>query len=275
MGPLLAISIAGLGLNLYGAYESSQAAAASAAERKKIAEKQAQYNLAKTTIAKAVQDRSNEIIGVWSGYYLPREVATVNEVCSEPVENANLDMAKYVALGEVIKVYANAKKAKTLCVAPQQIGIRQEVEVLMSIKQAQHISATQRLAVKTENARVRMKNQQRLNNKINMINAGRGHGAHSTGVLEAAAREYSDLSKQLDKDLSTAAYVMGRSLNGLVTAGQEVLKQSGAFGAMFQKQEDIRPLMISPVTQQNDQSNNSGNTIININPPDGYTGETY
>lgn len=233
------IGIAGLGISAVGLYENLSAAEDASRLGKESREKQAKYNLEKIKIAKQIQDRANQIHGIWITYYLPREIETINEICSEPLAIAHTKVVSQRAIAEISKVFAVAKKNQVYCLTPQQVGIRLESEVALSIRQADTTAGQVRIAVRTENARVNLLNKQRMASRINIINPGRRYAAETGSLLATAAAEYGALSKQESENIANASRAVGRSLAGAVTNGQEILKAVKTYGSTIRTQEPI------------------------------------
>lgn len=258
------LAVAGLALSAYSLYNSISAADDASALRRQQDLKQSKYNLEKQKLAQLIQERADAVMGVWTNHYLPVELATLNEVCSEPDEVARVALVAQRARGEIAKIFTLARKHHTFAVAPQQVGLRLESTIMLATKQADTTAGLIRTVTLQEHARVKLVNSQNLVNRMNMINPGRGHNAVVTTALAAAGLEYDRLSKEAAKNVDAASYAIGRGLSSALTSGQEVVKgfntlnSSGAFrGAdpitrepvyrdAFERQDArIQPLMVT------------------------------
>ena len=264
MSTAIIFGVSSLAISAFSAYNSISAADDASALRRQQDLKQSKYNLEKQKLAQLIQDRADAVLGVWTNHYLPVELATLDEVCSEPDEVAKIALVAQRARGEISKIFTLARKHQTFAVAPQQVGLRLESTIMLATKQADTIAGLIRTVTLQEHARVKLVNTQNLTNRMNMINPGRGHNAVVTSALAAAAMEYDRLSKEAAKNVDAASYVIGRSLSSALTSGQEVVKgfntlnSSGAFrGAeqitkepvyrdFFERQDArIQPLLVT------------------------------
>lgn len=236
----IVVGIIGAVVGVVGLLSSLSAADEADQLRRESQEKAAKYNLAKQQIAAQIQDRANAIHGVWTQYYLPCEIATVEEICSEPLVVANRGVVAQRAVGEMAKVFAVAKKAQQYCLPPQAVGLRMESDISLSIRQADMTAGLVRVAVQTEDARVALLNAQRMNDRMNIINPGRGHNASVTSALTAASSVYDGLAKETAKTIEDASYSVGRGVYGVISGAKEVLKASKSFSSPLQEQEQIK-----------------------------------
>lgn len=225
------VAIAGLGLNAYSTYNSMSSADNADKLRRQQEAKQAKYNLERQKLAGMIQERADEIFNVWTGNYLPVEQATLNEICNETIEVARVALVSQRARGEIAKIYAVAKKHRVYSLAPQQVGQRLEADIMISTKQADTTAGLVRTMVKQEQARAKLVNAQRLANRMNIINAGRGNTVAVTNALAAVAKEYGRLSEEAAKNVNDASYVVGRGLFGAVNGSMEIVKGVKALNA--------------------------------------------
>jgi hypothetical protein len=256
---------AGLAVGAIGLFENLSAADNANALAKESKAKQAKYNLEKIKIAENIQFRADQIHNVWLSYYLPIELATVNEICSEPLVIANKEVAAQRARAEIAKIFAVAKRSQVYCLTPQQVGLRFESEVALNIRQAETTAGTIRVAVRTEEARVRLVNAQNLANRMNIINSGRGHDASSVAAVAAAAAEFEQLSKQQAKNIEDASRAVGRGLAGAFTSGQEIVKAAKNIGSTIQYQEPIQVEPYRDAFERQDLRREAVNVTVNVN----------
>jgi hypothetical protein len=271
----ITVAIAGLALSAYSTSAAMSSADNNDRLRRQEEAKQAQFNKEKLEIADQIQARADAIIGVWTGSYLPVELATLAEVCSEPVEVARIALVSQRARGEIAKIYEIARRKELYCLTPQQVGLRLESEIMIATKQADTTAGLIRTVIKQEEARVVLVNAQRMSNKINMINPGRSQIAASTSALMAAASQYDKLSKEAAKNVEDAAYSIGRSVQAAVSNGSELLKGAKGLNAMgiFKmpepirqeprvefgppQEKDVKPFVLTVETTQTDNSSMS------------------
>jgi hypothetical protein len=193
-------------------------------EKREQQEKQAKFELAKAQIASQIQGRANEIHSVWTTHYLPQELATLAEICSEPDVLPNIALVSQRAAAEVAKTFAMNTKIATYGVSPQHIGVRAEIAFDMATKHADLLAGVTMSQVQAERRRVDLVNKQNRENRMNIINAGRNNRVGVESGLKATAAMYSDLSKDAADAIGKAGYVQGRAISSLVTQGEEILK---------------------------------------------------
>jgi uncharacterized lipoprotein NlpE involved in copper resistance len=257
----------GVAVGAIGLLNSLSAADDADILRRESQAKQAKYNLAKMEIAANIQARADAIFGVWQSYYLPVELDTLNEICSEPEAIANKLVVAQRARAELAKIYAVAKKQQAYCLTPQQIGLRLESEVSLSIRQAETTAGVIRSAVRTEEARVRLVNAQNLTNRMNIINSGRQHNASSVAALAAASAEYDQLSKAQAQNIADASRAVGRGLAMAVTNGQEILKSAKNIGSTIQYQQPIQIEPYKDAFERQDLRREPINVTVNVDAP--------
>jgi hypothetical protein len=264
---------AGLAISAFGLYTSMSAADNNDRLRRQEEEKRAKYDKERLQIAAQIQDRADAVFNVWTSYYLPVELATLGEVCSEPEEVARTALVSQRARGEMAKIYAVARRRELYCLNPQQVGLRLESEILIATKQADTTSGLVRTAVKREEARAALVNAQNKSNKINMINPGRAQVAASTSALVAAARNYEKLSKEAALNVQDAAHGVGRGVQATISNGAELLKGVKSLNdiGVFKlpdaikpeprvdfgppQEKDIKPFVLTIETSQVDSTN--------------------
>ena len=254
-----------IGVSLFGMFSGASAAEDAAALRAAEQERQAKFNYAKLSIAQSISDRANQIHGIWTGYYLPVETQTVQEICAQPVESPHLAVQRKRAMAEVIKASARRLKAELYCIAPQQTGVRQEAAVSVAIMQAELVTATALASTRVELARVRAKNMQRLNDRINIANGGRQHNVSTTDTMLMAARQYDKLSKEAEANSNLASQMLGRSVGLAITSGRDFLKTTNMMPNQMSGQDPIqRDTGILGFFGFGAGGKQAGNTIVNI-----------
>lgn len=203
-------------------FQAADAADASAQQAKESKEMAAKYALEKMEIAAQIQDRADLLHEIWATYYLPCELATLNEICNEPIAVANIGVVAQRAVAEMIKIFTTTKKAQSYCISPQQVGTRLEMAVTTSVRQADMTSGLVRIAVQTEEARVNLLNAQRMADRINIINPGRGYDADTISALEAANTLYTGLAKEEAKTIEDSYKAMGRGIAMAVSSASDI-----------------------------------------------------
>lgn len=237
----IAIGVIGLVSSMSAADSAAAASSSATKEKREQQEKQAEFELAKNKIAQQIQGRANEIHNIWTSYYLPQELVTLAEVCSEPEVQPNLALVSQRAIAEASKKFSLARRSATYGLNPQHVGVRAEVEFDIATQQADTISGLVLKVVKAERERVNVVNKQNLDNRMAMINAGRGHTVNVSSGLNEAAKMYSDLSKDAQQAIANAGYVQGRALHTLVEQGKEVVKGKNPLINLLRGQDSITP----------------------------------
>jgi len=169
---------------------------------------------AQFAIAQQIQDRANQLHAVWAEQYLPCELATLAEVCAEPKQVADLFVTAQRAAVEVTKRFGMARQKALYCMSASCVGARCELEYMLARDQARAEAWQANAAMRAEEARVELANAQRLNNRIAMINPGRGGTAVAANALASAAKIYDGLAQQAAGAFSGALATAGRFLQG-------------------------------------------------------------
>jgi hypothetical protein len=169
-------------------------------------------------IAQRIQDRADELHGVWSGSYLPCELATLSEICSEPKRVADLNLVAQRAIAEVSKRFSVARKKALYCMPANCVGASCEIETRMAVDQARSEAWQAQASMRAEEARIDVINAQRLNNRINIIATGRNGTSQASSALSAAAGIYGKLAEQaagaFNGAIATAGRFAAMSANG-------------------------------------------------------------
>jgi hypothetical protein len=220
----LTTALIGLGLNLWSSWQAIDNTETARREAKAQREKEVKFSLEKLKIAQNVQSRADQIHSVWRDHYLPCEIATVNEICSVPDAVANEAVVAQRAVAEVAKVFATKKRSAIYCLSPQHTGARAEVEFKISTEKADLAAGLVQQQVAAERARVTLLNNQNMQNRMNVINPGRGHAANVGDSLLKLSDIYSGLIRDSDEALANAARTQGRALASLVSTGEDLIK---------------------------------------------------
>lgn len=169
---------------------------------------------AQSAIAQQIQDRANQLHAVWAEQYLPCELATLAEVCAEPKQVADLFVTAQRAAVEVTKRFGVARQRALYCLPASCLGQRCETEYMLARDQARAEAWQANAAMRAEEARVELANAQRLNNRMAMINPGRGGTAVAANALGSAAQIYDGLAKQAAGAFNGALATAGRFIQG-------------------------------------------------------------
>jgi len=262
-------------------YIAGQAVAAEAAVKVAGIQKNAMdaATNAQSAIAQQIQDRANQLHAVWAEQYLPCELATLAEVCAEPKQTADLFVTAQRAAVEVTKRFGMARQKALYCISASCVGARCELEYMLARDQARAEAWQANAAMRAEEARVELSNAQRLNNRMAMINPGRGGTAVAANALASAAKIYDGLAQQAAGAFNGALATAGRFIQGAAT-GISRLDFSG--GSQYQR-ADIGSLDptgsywgTAPTGQtmaKDDMSSLSSDLWGTVPPPPtGYTG---
>jgi hypothetical protein len=286
-GIIFGVVSAGIGLtSLFSAWDAQEQNTLAITEAKEQREKQAKFTKAKLEISQSVQDRANAIHSVWQSNYLPCELATLNEICAEPDVVANEAIVAQRAIAEAAKIFATKKRKAVYCLAPQQVGQRAEAEFVLSTEQADLASGLVRAQIEAERGRVRLLNAQNLQNRMNIINPGRGHSAGVTNGLAALSDLYSGLIKDSQSAIDGAARTQGRAIASLIDTGEQLLKPNSSLRTYLRGQ-DATDKQVKSYTSGTNQA--VPNITVSVNSPadsataktspfreeTDYTGETY
>jgi hypothetical protein len=272
--------------SLFGAWDAQEQNAQAIKEAKEQREKQAKFTKAKLEISQSIQDRANAIHSVWQSNYLPCELETLNEICAEPDVVANEAVVAQRAIAEAAKIFATKKRKAVYCLAPQQVGQRAEVEFVLSTEQADLATGLVRAQIEAERGRVRLLNAQNLQNRMNIINPGRGHSAGVANGLNALSDLYSGLIKDSQSAIDNAAKTQGRAIASLIDTGEQMLKPNSSMRTLLRGQ-DATDKQVKPYTSGGFQTTPNISVSVNSTASEDttktspfreeteYTGETY
>ena len=166
---------------------------------------------AQKEIAQQIQDRANALHDVWANHYLPCELATLKEVCNEPVKTTNHASIYADETAAVLRRFSLAA-ATELAARPNCVRLPCETSTAfaLDIQRSQVWQANG--AMRASEAKVVVQNAQRIANKINMVNVGRHGAATASGALEAAAKIYKNIADQATGAFNSALATAGRTL---------------------------------------------------------------
>jgi hypothetical protein len=129
-------------------------------------------------------------------------------------------------------------------------------------------------------------NAQNLQNRMNIINPGRGHGAYVASGLNALSDLYSGLIKDSQSAIDNAAKTQGRAIASLIDTGEQMLKPNSSMRTLLRGQ-DATDKQVKPYTSGGFQTTPNISVSVNATTPEDtaktspfreeteYTGETY
>lgn len=171
-------------------------------------------------IAQRIQDRADELHSIWKNSYLECELKTAAEICAEPKVEPQSILASIKANAEISKQFSIAKQNALYCIDSQCHGSRCDTERKFAIAQSRSSAWQVNASINQEIARADLKNAQRLNNRILMLNAGRNGVANASSALAQASQIYQQQSQAAAAGFNGAMATLGRLTQDTVNANR-------------------------------------------------------
>lgn len=185
----------------------SQAKIAISAAQLYIYEKIASRQL---DLAEKIDARADDLHNIWKDIYLPCELSTLQELCSTPIEVANLELVESRVYADVGRQFAANRTKALYCLPYTAAGARCETNTRFAIEQAKAEAGMSQIARNQEIARVELKNAQRQVNIVTMLNLGRGGTAVAANLAATAGQQYQQVASQAASAFNGALKSLGR-----------------------------------------------------------------
>jgi hypothetical protein len=137
-------------------------------------------------IARRIQDRADESHRIWKDFYLPKELATVEELDQVPLRTANLGAVRQRAEAQYRGMLDRAKADALLCLDSQCVGARCDISREMELRAAGLAAYGVEAALRAEETRVDLQNRQRVADKLTILAHGRQVHHNSAAALGTA-----------------------------------------------------------------------------------------
>jgi hypothetical protein len=161
-------------------------------------------------LAEKIDARADDLHNIWKEQYLPCELSLLAELCSAPIEVANLELVESRAYADVGRRFAANRTKALYCLPYTAAGARCETNTRFAIEQSKAEAGISQIARNQEIARVELKNTQRQVNIATMLNMGRGGVAVAANMSNSAAAQYQQVASQAASAFNGAMKSIGR-----------------------------------------------------------------
>jgi hypothetical protein len=185
-------------------------------------------------IARRIQNRADGIYNIWQTNYLPCELATLAEICNQPLYVPQYEAVKQRAIAAVKSQFAAVRKQATYCLDAQCVGQKCEIDRTIDLEEARSVGFAIQAAYRAEESRKDLKDAQRLNDRLNVSNVGRGYVANSNSALNSAAQLFQQSAQQAQNQFNGLAQDLGN-----------------VFRTVTQPRDQQRPEIYSPTNTNN------------------------
>jgi hypothetical protein len=159
-----------------------------------------------------VQDRANLLHSVWTNNYLNCELQTLAEVAAVPHQAVNIGVITTQGFNATAQAYAQARsdiaEAQTEMCYSDACGTTNRLSVAEAKAKSWRVQGDLRY----DELRVDDANAQRLNDRITMINPGRGGLAAAMSAMQASQAIFASVAAQAEASKGSDDYAKGRIL---------------------------------------------------------------